>query len=119
MTDRDATPSPDDQPTVSLGADDQPTWPVASASPVASAAVPARPAGPRVRWGAIVWGLAFAAIAALELWILVDPSRRDATADWFASLSGVTAALVLLLAIGAVLLVAGIAGVARRLSSRS
>lgn len=76
-------------------------------------------AGPRVRWGAIVWGLAFAAIAAVELWILVDPGRRLAATDWFASLSGVTATLVAVLAVGTLLLVAGVAGLARRLSRRA
>ncbi|WP_394554423.1 hypothetical protein ACDF64_07250 [Agromyces sp. MMS24-JH15] len=100
-------------------------WPSAdahagAASAVAASAVGASAAlrGPRVRWGAIVWGLAFAAIAAVELWVLVDPARRDAASDWWRSLEPGMFLLVVLLAMGALLLVAGLAGVLRRASSR-
>ena len=69
---------------------------------------------PRTRWAAIIWGLVFAATAALALWVTVSPDRRAAVADWTVSLSPTTAVAYLVLVIGAVALVAGVVGVARR-----
>ncbi len=74
--------------------------------------------GPRVRWAAIVWGLLFAATAAGTLAVLVDRERRDAFAEWMFALSPTTAALYALLGLGALVLVAGLAGLLRRAQRR-
>ncbi|BDZ54282.1 hypothetical protein [Agromyces marinus] len=72
--------------------------------------------GPRIRWAGILWGLVFAAIAATTLWTVVDPERRDAASAWWSSLEPAMLGLMLLLALGGILLVAGLAGVLRRAS---
>ena len=72
-------------------------------------------AGPRTRWAAIIWGLALAVISATALWITLDAGRRDAVADWVVSLSPPAIAAYLLLAAGAIALVGGLVGIARRL----
>ncbi|MGU3647093.1 hypothetical protein ACLBXX_19215 [Microbacterium sp. C23T] len=76
---------------------------------------PAVDAAPRTRWAAIIWGLVFGAISATALWITVDAGRRDAVADWVVSLSAPAIVAYLLLAAGAVALVGGLVGIARRL----
>ncbi len=70
---------------------------------------------PRTRWAAIIWGLALAVISATALWITVDAGRRDAVADWVVSLSPAAIVAYLLLAAGAIALVGGLVGIARRL----
>lgn len=72
------------------------------------------PAGPRIRWAAIIWGIALAAVAGLALWITVDADRRAAVEDWMLALSPAAATAYFVLAIGAVALVAGIVGITRR-----
>ncbi|QEO14057.1 hypothetical protein FLP10_06190 [Agromyces intestinalis] len=81
-------------------------------APAASAPLPR----PRVRWGAIIWGLVFAAVAAGVLWILLDPAMRDAVSAWWFALSPGSMLLAALVVLGAVLLIAGVAGLARRAS---
>ncbi|MFB7884445.1 hypothetical protein [Microbacterium sp. NPDC056057] len=76
---------------------------------------PAVDAAPRTRWAAIIWGLVFAAISATALWVTVDAGRRDAVADWVVSLSPPAIVAYLLLAGGAIALVGGLVGIARRL----
>lgn len=73
---------------------------------------------PRVRWAAIVWGLLFAAIAAGTLAILLRPESRDAFAEWAFALSPLTVTLYGLLALGALVLVGGLAGLLRRAQRR-
>ena len=72
-------------------------------------------AAPRTRWAAIIWGLVFAVISATALWVTVDAGRRDAVADWVVSLSPPAIVAYLLLAAGAIALVGGLVGIARRL----
>lgn len=69
---------------------------------------------PRVRWAAIIWGLAMASIAGLALWVTASAERRLAVADWTLNLSPAAAAAYLVLAVGAVALVGGLVGLARR-----
>lgn len=69
---------------------------------------------PRTRWAAIIWGAALAAIAGFALWITMSPARRTAFAEWMVGLSPAAAAAYLVLAIGAVVLVAGVVGITRR-----
>lgn len=71
---------------------------------------------PRVRWAGIIWGVVFAVSASLLLWVLAEPSRRETVGDWWASLTPIGFGLTLLLIAGGLLLIGGVAGLARRLS---
>ncbi|MGP3535784.1 hypothetical protein ACTU3I_13380 [Microbacterium sp. RD1] len=73
---------------------------------------------PRTRWAAVVWGVALGATAALGLWILLDPSRRSGIADWTLGLTPLSASAYLVLAIGLLVLVTGVGGLARRAQRR-
>ncbi|REJ07904.1 hypothetical protein DY023_02475 [Microbacterium bovistercoris] len=73
---------------------------------------------PRTRWAAIVWGLFFAGLAFGGIWLLSDPQRRDSVTDWLAGLAPATIIAVSLLAVGVLVLVAGLAGLLRRLQRR-
>lgn len=81
---------------------------------VSSATTDAATLRPRTRWAAIIWGAVLAAVAALALWITVSPDRRTALADWSLSLSPAAIGAYIALAIGAIALVAGLAGILRR-----
>ncbi|MEJ3405512.1 hypothetical protein WDJ51_12285 [Rathayibacter sp. YIM 133350] len=94
--------------------------PVAPQEPTASpSSVPDAAPHPRVRWAAIIWGIAFATVATALLVTLTDADRRDAAAAWWQTTSPSTIALTLLAGLGAVLLVAGLAGLARRAGNRA
>ncbi|WP_430644815.1 hypothetical protein [Agromyces sp. GXS1127] len=94
--------------------------PVADSVYAASAAGDAAGAGadpttrPTIRWGALVWALVFGGTAALTLWILVDPTRQVATAEWLTTLSPFAAALYALIAVGVLVALFGIVGLIRR-----
>jgi len=85
-------------------------------------AAPTPPPAPRIRWAGIVWGLVFAAIAVVSLWVLAAASRREAIAAWAKALSpesvspGVLLG-VLVLGLGALLIVVGGIALLRRLST--
>ncbi len=72
-----------------------------------------RPGRPTVRWGALVWSLLFAAMAAATLWFL-DPERREAAAAWYRAPDPLTAVLFALVALGALIAIFGIIGLLRR-----
>ena len=88
---------------------------VTSTANVPSAA-PA-PTAPRIRWAAIVWGLLFAGIASALLWVVTDVGNRDAASIWLKTVSPATLVLVILLVVGGLLLVAGLASLLRRITS--
>ena len=69
---------------------------------------------PRTRWAAIVWGLFFLAVATTALWIILDDDRREVAGSWIGGLNPWSAVTYLGLAVGVLLLVAGIAGLVRR-----
>ncbi|MFC0682818.1 hypothetical protein ACFFGH_33720 [Lysobacter korlensis] len=87
------------------------TQPVGSADP-------ALLARPRIRVGAIVWGVLLFAIAALTLWVTTDPARERAFSNWFAGLPEGAAGLLLLLVVGALLLLWGALAAIRRSQER-
>ena len=74
---------------------------------------------PHVRAGSIAWGLIVIASASLVLWVSALPSRRAAVADWVLSLTPGDAALVAVLACGAIVLIAGVLAAIRRAQRRS
>ncbi|PRB10622.1 hypothetical protein [Microbacterium sp. MYb62] len=69
---------------------------------------------PRTRWAAIIWGLLFAAIAALALGQLADATRRETIADALLTTTPTTITAIILLTAGVLLLVGGAAGLIRR-----
>ncbi|MEZ3161720.1 hypothetical protein AB1K54_14430 [Microbacterium sp. BWT-B31] len=90
------------------------------AAPAAAPPVPTTPqAGrplprPRTRWAAIVWGLVLAGAAASVLFVASSPARRDGFANWMLTLSPAAIVAYVLLAIGGLVLVAGVVGLIRR-----
>ncbi|QTX03691.1 hypothetical protein [Agromyces archimandritae] len=82
-------------------------------SPASAAASPAAPAGPRIRWAAILWGTVFAVIAAVSLAVLLDAPRRIAFAEWIGALSPGLATLYGVLILGGIVLLVGLLGLIR------
>lgn len=72
---------------------------------------------PRVRFGAIAWGLIVIAAATAVLLTLLRPAAREAIIDWMSRATGADVALVAVLACGGVLLVSGLVALARRVQS--
>jgi len=85
-----------------------------STTQVTAAAASTVPAGPRVRWAGIVWGLVLAGIAALALWLLTDASRQVAVTDWMLNLTPAAAIAYAVLVLGGFALIAGLVGLVRR-----
>lgn len=85
-------------------------------TPVDTAGTVAEPALPRARtrWAGIVWGLVLAAVAGAGIWLASAPGRVDDLSGWVARLSLGTAIGFGMLALGALLLIAGIVGLLRR-----
>ena len=75
-------------------------------------------ARPHVRAGSIAWGLIVIAAASLALWVSAVPARRTAVADWVLALTPGDAALVAVLACGAIVLIAGVLAAIRRAQKR-
>lgn len=76
-------------------------------------------AGPRTRWAAILWGVVMGAIAAGGLWLLLSPDGPAAYADWIVGLTPLSIVAYSILAVGGLLLVAGVGGLARRVQRRA
>lgn len=106
MDDHTPVPAEGDRP---AGAAGIPLPDIASAAPA-----PALPA-PRIRWAAVVWGVVLAALAATAVWVVTDSARRDDVAEWLLSLSVAAGIAYAILAVGALVLIAGLVGIARRL----
>ena len=75
-------------------------------------------ARPHVRAGSIAWGLIVITGAALVLWVIAEPARRSAVAEWATTLTPGGVALVAILACGAILLLAGVLTAIRRAQHR-
>lgn len=98
--------------------------PADAAAPIADSVYAASTAGyeagaepmtrPTIRWGALVWALVFGGTATLTLWILVDPRRRIASAEWLTALSPFAAALYAVIAVGVFVALFGVVGLIRR-----
>ncbi|MGI9824182.1 hypothetical protein [Agromyces sp. Marseille-Q5079] len=73
-----------------------------------------RASRPTVRWGALVWALIFASIAAVTLWLIVDAERRADADAWLADLNPFAAGLYALIVVGVVVALFGIVGLIRR-----
>ncbi len=74
---------------------------------------------PRVRWAGIAWGLVFATLAGVGLWVVAEASVREAIRTWILEFDPATLApgaivAVAIIAVGVVLLIVGAFAVARR-----
>ncbi|MBB2975631.1 hypothetical protein FHX49_001197 [Microbacterium endophyticum] len=79
------------------------------------------PAAPRVRWAGIIWGLFFMAFSIAALWaltLLIDPAMRSQIAEWTITIDPLVATAIVILSIGALMFVAGLAGIFRRAQLR-
>ncbi len=65
-------------------------------------------ARPRIRAGAIAWGLIVIAVAAGTLYTIASDERREAAVRWFSTLTPGGAAIVGVLVLGGFLLLLGI-----------
>ena len=97
------------QPTVPLPRADQ-----AGSGSAGSAALPR----PRIRFGAIVWGLIVCTIAATVFWIASDDRRRDEFGGWITGLTPGTMTLLAMLILGGLLLLWGGLAAIRRSQER-
>lgn len=111
------------------GGDEQPTEPLfrdASETADAETRVLAEAAsaseGPRIRWAAIIWGLVFAAVAGWGLWTSISASRFTALSAQIedAIMTGDPGGIAVIgvLVVGALVLLTGLVGLARRLQQR-
>lgn len=77
------------------------------------------PAGPRVRWAGIVWGLALAAVAAFGFWLTGAPGGVDELVAAAPTLTPTGLLSVIPLTLGALALVTGVAGLLRGAQRRA
>ena len=68
---------------------------------------------PRTRWAAIVWGLVFAALSLAGMTLTATPGAVSAAAEWVMDIEAGTLVGYGLLAVGALVLVVGLAGLLR------
>ena len=69
---------------------------------------------PRIRTGAVIWGLLLVAIAAVTLWTVVDPGRRAATIDAVTALDGFGWTIVGVVTFGGLLTLIALGAVIRQ-----
>lgn len=74
-----------------------------------TAPIDVRPPRPRIRTGAVVWGLIVTAVGAGALYLLSSPERRQAALDWVLSLTPFGFVVVGLALLGALIFVIGFA----------
>lgn len=73
---------------------------------------------PRIRFGAIAWGLIVCAIAGTVLTVIGTPDARTAFAAWLGSLTPGGYVLIGVLVLGGLILLWGLLGLIRRLQRR-
>jgi hypothetical protein len=111
-------PSPTDTPasgTAVGSASAAATEPVTSASPASDAE---RLPRPRIRIGAVLWGLVLLAAGGTVLWLASSPTRRADTLDAVLGLDGFGWAFVIVVTLGATITLLALAAVIRRLQRR-
>jgi len=103
-----AEPSPSDAPPASGAAAS------ASASATAAEHLPR----PRIRTGAVLWGLVLVALGGWVLWVASSPAGREAALDAVLGLDPLGWTVVIVVALGATITLLALAAVIRRLQSR-
>jgi hypothetical protein len=96
---------------------DQPTLSVDTKTSARSPEEPTLPR-PRIRFGAIAWGMFLCVTAATTLWISTDAARRVAFGNWLSELTPGTVGLLATLILGALLLILGALAAIRRSQER-
>ncbi len=69
---------------------------------------------PRVRYGAVAWGLIVCIVAASTLQIVLNADRRTAFLEWMLALTPATLGIITLLTMGAASLLIGLLALIRR-----
>jgi len=75
-------------------------------------------ARPRVRIGAVVWGLIVTIVAAVTTLTVLDPVRSAEFADWAGDVSGESIGLIALIAVGGLILLLGLVSLLRQAQRR-
>lgn len=86
--------------------------------PTEAAANDVRLPRPRIRTGAVVWGLLLVALSAATLWTVADAGRRAAAVDAVTALDGFGWTVVGVVAFGGILTLIALAAVIRQLQRR-
>lgn len=73
---------------------------------------------PRIRIGALLWGLVLLAVGSTVLWLTTSPARRAEALDTVLGLDGFGWTVVIVVAVGATITLLALAAVIRRLQSR-
>jgi TRAP-type C4-dicarboxylate transport system permease small subunit len=73
---------------------------------------------PRVRTGAVVWGLLLVALSAAALWTVADTGRRAAAVDAVTALDGFGWTVVAVVTFGGILTLIALAAVIRQIQHR-
>lgn len=73
---------------------------------------------PRIRIGAVLWGLVLLAAGIAALWIATSPARRAAALDAVLGLDGLGWTVVVVVGLGATITLLALAAVIRRLQRR-
>ncbi len=97
---------------------DSDVLPTSTADAVAPDAPETRP-GPRIRWAGVVWGLVFAAAAAVGAALTWTPRALDDLATIVPQLNGPTLVAGALLVLGALALISGLVGLLRHAQNAS
>lgn len=91
--------------------------PPAAAPPAAAEAAGQLPR-PRIRTGAVIWGLLLTALGAWVLWIAGSPARRADALDTVLTMTPLGWTVVIVVALGAFITLIALAAVIRRLQHR-
>lgn len=73
---------------------------------------------PRIRIGALLWGLVLLAVGSTVLWLTTSPARRADALDTVLGLDGFGWTVVIVVTLGATMTLLALAAVIRRLQSR-
>jgi len=73
---------------------------------------------PRIRFGALVWGLVVTVISAITLLITTDPSKSREFVAWIDGLTEPAIGLIALIALGALVLLIGLVSLLRQVQRR-
>lgn len=73
---------------------------------------------PRIRTGAVIWGLLLTALGAWVLWIASSPSRRSDALDAVMGLDAFGWTVIVLVAVGGFVTLLALAAVIRRMQHR-
>lgn len=73
---------------------------------------------PRIRVGAVIWGLLLTALGGWVLWIASSPTRRSDALDTLLGMDAFGWTVVVLVAVGGMLTLLALAAVIRRLQHR-